>query len=231
MSKQGFVNEVFSSVSNKYDLMNDLMSMGMHRIWKDYMVKKMRLKDGDVVLDVAGGTGDIARRVLNSDIDCEVCILDINQEMISCGIDRTINDLGITELKWICGNAELLPLKDKSIDVYSIAFGIRNVNDINSALREAYRVLGKGKRFICMEFGKVKGLLLNRLYSFYSKIIPSMGLMVANDEQSYKYLVDSIRDFPEQELFRKMVKDAGFDYVKCDNILGGIVAVYEGIKI
>ncbi|MCE3232953.1 MAG: bifunctional demethylmenaquinone methyltransferase/2-methoxy-6-polyprenyl,4-benzoquinol methylase, partial [Rickettsiaceae bacterium] len=195
--KESLVKGVFSSVASKYDIMNDVMSFGVHRIWKDKFISMLAPKDGSRLLDVAGGTGDIAFRFLKSCKGGGVTVCDINPNMLEEGRKNAIDKNRLNGLEWLCGNAEKLPLPNSSYDYYTIAFGIRNVTDIPAALKEAHRVLKPGGRFMCLEFSKVENSLMANLYDFYSfKVIPQMGKLVANDSESYQYLVESIRKFP-----------------------------------
>ncbi|MAU41482.1 MAG: bifunctional demethylmenaquinone methyltransferase/2-methoxy-6-polyprenyl-1,4-benzoquinol methylase [Kordiimonas sp.] len=263
--KQHLVRNVFDTVAEKYDLMNDVMSGGLHRLWKKELIRKLRPQPGMTLLDVAGGTGDIAFRFLDAarkapaqphqeSIDsnippthtpaptttephAKVIVCDINSNMLTVGrdraIDRAFNVSGDQiELEWVCGNAESLPLPDKSVDAYSIAFGIRNVTHIDRALSEAYRVLKPGGQFTCLEFSAVDLPGLDRLYDFYSfKVIPELGHLVAKDRESYQYLVESIRNFPAQEEFKTMIEAAGFRQARYRNLSGGIVALHSGWRI
>lgn len=223
---------VFSSVADNYDLMNDLMSMGIHRLWKDRFVKLARPKRGQDIIDVAGGTGDIAfrlHRATNGQVP--ITVYDINADMLRVGQDRAI-DRGILKgLDWVCGNAETLPFPENSFDLYTIAFGLRNVTHIDTALAEAYRVLKPGGRFCCLEFSHVPNATLNQIYQTYSDLlIPALGEMIANDRESYQYLVESIRKFPPQGELVARLQAAGFDAVRYVNFTGGIAAVHIAEK-
>lgn len=229
-AKQGMVRNIFDNVASKYDVMNDVMSMGLHRLWKDDMVRTLRPKPGMHLLDVAGGTGDIAFRVLKAvKGEADVTICDINASMLEVGRDRAL-DRGIPgNPDWLCGNAENLPLPDNSVDAYTIAFGIRNVTHIDRALAEAHRVIKPGGRFLCLEFSHMDLPGLNKIYDFYSfKLIPRFGGMVAGDRESYQYLVESIRKFPDQEKFKSMMEEAGFVRATYRNMTGGVVALHSG---
>lgn len=235
--KQALVDDVFHKVADRYDLMNDLMSGGLHRVWKDAMVSNMAPpKSGAkpwTLLDVAGGTGDIATKVVrksNETVKAVVC--DINNSMLTVGRDRA-EKAGLSDLiTFSQGNAEDLPFPDKTFDVYTIAFGIRNVPDIPKALREAHRVLKRGGRFMCLEFSEVDVPVLDKVYDAFSfKLIPPMGKMVTGDGDPYKYLVESIRNFPHQERFAEMIREAGFERVTYRNYTGGIAALHSGWKI
>ncbi|MGE5722856.1 MAG: class I SAM-dependent methyltransferase [Sphingomonadales bacterium] len=223
------VGSVFSNVASRYDLMNDLMSGGMHRLWKDQFVRRLRPRKGERILDMAGGTGDIAFRIAKS--GAEVTVADINQEMLDVGRKRAVRR-GIAGLQWQRENAEELSLPDASFDAYTIAFGIRNVTHIDKALAEAHRVLRIGGRFFCLEFSTATWPGFADFYDLYSmKVVPLIGKAVARDEESYRYLVESIRRFPDMERFRGMIEAAGFARVAVEPILGGLVAIHSGWKI
>ncbi len=223
------VGSVFSSVASNYDLMNDLMSGGMHRLWKNRFVAKVKPRSGEYILDMAGGTGDIAFRMAAK--GAKVTVSDINPDMLAVGMDRAIKQ-GIDGLTWQVENAEKLSFADPSFDAYTIAFGIRNVTDIPAALHEAHRVLKRGGRFYVLEFSTSEWPGFGELYDRYSEhLIPRIGKAVARDEESYRYLVESIRRFPKMEAFRKMIDDAGFKSTSVEPILGGLVAIHGGWKI
>ncbi|HVV29098.1 MAG TPA: bifunctional demethylmenaquinone methyltransferase/2-methoxy-6-polyprenyl-1,4-benzoquinol methylase UbiE [Rhizomicrobium sp.] len=237
--KEGLVREVFSSVAARYDLMNDLMSAGIHRIWKDAMVEWLNPQPGWTVLDVAGGTGDIAFRIAGmansrgggTGRNIEVTVCDINQQMLGEGMRRA-EERNETAIDWVCGNAEALPFPDAAFDAYTIAFGIRNVTHIDRALAEARRVLKPGGRFLCLEFSKVEVPGLDALYDAYSfKLLPKIGAFVAKDEESYRYLAESIRRFPPQAEFARLIADAGLSQVKVRNLSGGIAAMHSAWRI
>ncbi len=232
--KQERVNDVFHSVANRYDLMNDFMSAGLHRLWKNAFVNSLRVPKNRPFhhLDVAGGTGDIAFRVLkDGGPETHVTVLDINGDMLNVGRDRAKSAYD-GRVAFIEANAEELPLTDNSFDAYTIAFGIRNVPRIDAALREAYRVLKPGGRFLCLEFSKVDIPFFESIYDLYSfHVIPRIGSMVAGDADSYRYLVESIRKFPNPALFSQMIAEAGFSRVTHTPFSGGIVAVHSGWKI
>ena len=223
------VGGVFSSVARSYDIMNDLMSGGMHRLWKDRFVAKVAPRSQERILDVAGGTGDIAFRMAKR--GALVTVSDINADMLGVGMERA-TARKIDGLTWQVENAETLSFADNSFDAYTIAFGIRNVTDIPKALREAHRVLKRGGRFYCLEFSTSEWPGFGELYDRYSdKIIPRIGKLVAKDEDSYRYLVESIRRFPRMEQFKTMIGDAGFKSTSVEPILGGLVAIHGGWKI
>lgn len=224
------VRGVFDSVASRYDLMNDVMSAGMHRLWKSQMVRSLHLRPDMQVLDLAGGTGDIAFRILKKEsVDITVC--DINASMLTEGRNRAI-DLAIHGAHWLCGNAECLPLPDASFDVCTIAFGIRNVTDILAALRDIHRILKPGGQFVCLEFSQVVNPVLRPVYDWYSfNCIPTFGGLITKDKESYRYLVESIRQFPKQEAFAQMIRDAGFGQVSYHNMNSGIVAMHKGWRI
>ncbi len=223
------VGEVFASVAQRYDVMNDLMSGGMHRLWKDDFVRALKPQPGERILDMAGGTGDIAFRIEKS--GASVTVADINPNMLEVGIERAAKK-GVTSMVWREENAETLSFPDRSFEGYTIAFGIRNVTDIPAALREAHRVLTFGGRFFCLEFSTTTWPGFGDVYDAYSeKLVPLIGKAVANDEASYRYLIESIRRFPPMPEFARMIETAGFRNVKYRPILGGLVAMHSGWKI
>ena len=223
------VGAVFSSVARRYDLMNDLMSGGMHRLWKDRFVNRVKPRAGERILDMAGGTGDIAFRMARR--GAAVTVSDINADMLGVGEERA-RQRALTGLSWQVENAEKLSFGDGSFDAYTIAFGIRNVTDIPAALREAHRVLKRGGRFFCLEFSTSDWPGFGKLYEIYSEnIIPRVGKAVADDEESYRYLVESIRRFPKPEQFRRMIAHVGFARTAAEPILGGLVCIHSGWKI
>ncbi|SUB03167.1 Ubiquinone/menaquinone biosynthesis methyltransferase ubiE [Pannonibacter phragmitetus] len=235
--KQGLVNDVFHKVATRYDIMNDLMSGGLHRVWKDAMVSTLAPPHtpgrGWKVLDVAGGTGDIATRIVErSGRAVEAVVLDINGSMLAVGQDRA-DKAGLSgSIRFSQGNAEVLPFPDRSFDAYTIAFGIRNVPEIGKALSEAYRVLKRGGRFLCLEFSEVDMPGLDKVYDAFSfHAIPAMGQAVTGDGEPYRYLVESIRKFPNQERFAQMIRTAGFERVTYRNYTGGIAALHSGWKL
>jgi demethylmenaquinone methyltransferase/2-methoxy-6-polyprenyl-1,4-benzoquinol methylase len=223
------VGAVFASVAARYDLMNDLMSGGQHRLWKAAFVRRVRPRAGEAILDMAGGTGDIAFRLAAA--GATVTVADINPEMLAVGVERA-RKRGIEGLTWAEENAERLSFADKSFDAYTIAFGIRNVTDIPAALREAHRVLKTGGRFYCLEFSQSRWPGFATLYESYSRhFVPRIGKAVAKDEASYRYLVESIERFPDMKAFAGMITAAGFRNVKAEPILGGLVAIHSGWRI
>ncbi|HEX5998409.1 MAG TPA: bifunctional demethylmenaquinone methyltransferase/2-methoxy-6-polyprenyl-1,4-benzoquinol methylase UbiE [Hyphomicrobiaceae bacterium] len=232
-ARQGLVNEVFSSVASRYDLMNDLMSGGLHRLWKSDFVGVLappRSARPFLLLDVAGGTGDITLKALRTGgPGTQVTLLDISPEMVEVGRKRVADAALSDRVTFTIGNAEALPFADKSFDAYTIAFGIRNVTHIDRALAEAYRVLKTGGRFLCLEFSACEVPLLDRLYDLHSfQVIPRLGQLTAGDGDSYRYLVESIRKFPRQERFAEMIRAAGFSRVSYRNLTGGIAAIHSG---
>ena len=223
--KTGRVGEVFSNVAAKYDVMNDAMSVGMHRLWKDRFVKCVKPQPGEAILDMAGGTGDIAFRMAGK--GASITVSDINQDMLDVGIER-----GIDGLVWSRQNAEELSFSSRIFDAYTIAFGIRNVTHIDRALKEAHRVLKYGGRFFCLEFSTVEWPGFKEAYDLYShKLVPQIGKAIANDEDSYRYLVESIRRFPDMPGFERMIRDAGFENTRVEPIMGGLVAIHSGWKV
>ena len=235
--KVRMVRGVFDRVASKYDLMNDLMSAGVHRLWKDAAAAKLNPRPGEVILDVAGGTGDMARRYSKmaraaqqrmGGADASVIVLDYNAEMILAGVEKG----GEPEMSWTVGDAMALPLPDASVDAYSISFGIRNVADVPVALREARRVLKPGGRFLCLEFSRPVAGPVRRAYDAWSfHAIPRIGGWVAGDRDSYQYLVESIRRFPDQAAFTRMIEQARFSRVTHTNLSGGIAALHHGWAI
>ncbi|EPS60484.1 hypothetical protein M569_14319, partial [Genlisea aurea] len=247
--KSQLVGNVFTSVASSYDLMNDLMSGGLHRLWKERLVDKLNPFPGMKHLDVAGGTGDVAFRIMDRinnvarraarDIqddhlleETEIYVCDINPNMLKVGKKRGRLGEEDKSLIWVQGDAEALRFEDESMDGYTVAFGIRNVTHIEKVLTEAHRVLKPGGRFLCLELSHVEAPpILKNLYDYYSfSVIPAMGEVVAGDRESYQYLVESIRRFPQQEKFGRMISEAGFHKVEYENLVGGVVAIHSGLK-
>lgn len=256
--KQARVNEVFSSVAEKYDLMNDVMSFGVHRLWKDYFIRTIRPQPEWNYIDVAGGTGDIAFRFLKEldrlprsaplplpthsyiadSLDqtrlrptSKCVVVDINANMLTVGKQRAMDNQYHDRIQWVEANAEQLPFDDEQFDLYTIAFGIRNCTHIDRVLTEARRVLKKGGRFLCLEFSQVNNTLLRYAYDQYSNtVIPPMGQIIANDWKSYQYLIESIRVFPKQKEFVDLIRSCGFRYVNYENLSFGIAAIHSGYK-
>ena len=223
------VGEVFSSVARRYDLMNDLMSGGMHRLWKDRLVSRVKPRSGELILDMAGGTGDVAFRMARR--GALVTVADINADMLEVGKQRA-EAKQLPGLSWKVENAEKLSFVDSTFDACTIVFGIRNVTDIPAALREAHRVLKRGGRFYCMEFSSSDWPGFSNLYEAYAaNVIPQVGKIVTDDEESYRYLVESIRRFPKPSLFKAMVVEAGFVRAAAEPMLGGLVTIHSGWKI
>ena len=233
--KQPLVNDVFHKVAERYDVMNDLMSAGLHRVWKNAMVTWLNppRRPGWSVLDVAGGTGDIAFRIVEaSDRNAQATVLDINGSMLAVGQDRAVKRKLDTHVNFVEANAEELPFENATFDAYTIAFGIRNVPRIDRALSEAFRVLKPGGRFLCLEFSDVEMPVLDKVYEAWSfNAIPQIGKIVAGDGEPYRYLVESIRKFPNQANFGAMICEAGFDRVTWRNYSGGIAALHSGWKL
>lgn len=234
--KAHLVSKVFSSVANKYDIMNDVMSAGIHRLWKDNFVSLIPVMPDSKILDVAGGTGDIAiryhKKMQNAGYSSEITICDINAEMIAAGRDKAIDQNILHGLYYVQGDAEKLPFPDNIFDCYTIGFGIRNITNIENALAESYRVLKPGGKFMCLEFSKLESDLMQKFYDLYSfNIIPKMGKCIANNEDAYQYLVESIHQFPDQESFASMIKGVGYKGVHYQNLSFGIAAIHMADKI
>ncbi len=230
--KAALVRGVFDSVARRYDLMNDLMSGGIHRLWKDALVRRLEPKPLRVV-DVAGGTGDVALRIARRlDGKDRVVVCDANPNMVALGRDRAI-DAGLPDtIRWVVGDAERLPLPDRSVDAYTVAFGLRNVTRLDAALAEAQRVLVPGGRFLCLEFSRLLVPALRPLYDAYSfRVVPWLGEVVTGDRDAYLYLVESIRRFPDQEAFARRIEDAGFAGVDVRNLSGGVVALHSAWRV
>ena len=229
--KAGMVHGVFTRVAGKYDIMNDLMSGGLHRLWKDAMMDWLAPRPGQRLLDVAGGTGDVAFRFLKRG-GGPATVLDMTEPMLIEGRKRADAAKLAERLDWIVGDAMALPFPDNSFDVYTISFGIRNVTRIADALAEAYRVLKPGGRLMVLEFSQIPNDLLQKAYDLYSfNVIPVMGQVVAGDRDSYQYLVDSIRKFPDQESFATLIRQAGFEQVSYRNLTLGVAALHSGWKL
>ena len=230
--KAGKVQNVFTSVASKYDIMNDVMSVGIHRIWKEAMMDWLAPRPGQKLLDVAGGTGDISFKFLKRSGSGHATVLDITENMLIEGRKRAETDQILDRLDWIVGDAMFLPFADNSFDVYTISFGIRNVTQPQEALNEAFRVLRPGGRLMVLEFSQIPVPLAQKAYDLYSfNVIPTMGKLIANDRSSYQYLVESIRKFPDQETFLSMVQQAGFENASYRNLSLGIAALHSGWKI
>jgi ubiquinone/menaquinone biosynthesis methyltransferase len=233
--KSGLVKNIFSNVAKKYDLMNDLMSAGTHRLWKNSMIKHIDFFDNIKIIDVAGGTGDIAFRIAKNaqekNLNYQIEVVDINPQMLEVGRSRAVDMNLFSHLNFIEGDGEKLNFADESFDVFTIAFGIRNFTNIEKGLQEAHRVLKKGGKFICLEFSKVEDIFLQKIYDTYSfKIIPKIGEVVLKDQNSYQYLVESIRKFPDQKSFKKLIENAQFSRVGYQNLTFGACAIHYGFK-
>lgn len=230
--KAGRVQGVFTSVASKYDVMNDVMSVGIHRVWKDAMMDWLAPRPGQKLLDVAGGTGDISFRFLKRAGSGHATVLDLTESMLVEGRKRAEAAQMGASLDWVVGDAMKLPFADNSFDVYTISFGIRNVTRPQEALNEAYRVLRPGGRLMVLEFSHIPNRMMQKAYDLYSfNVIPRMGQMIANDHDSYQYLVESIRRFPDQETFLNMVRDAGFANAKYRNLTMGVACLHSGWKV
>ena len=232
-ARQGLINDIFSAVAGRYDLMNDLMSGGLHRLWKDDVIGWLappKSAQEFRLLDVAGGTGDLTERFLRAGgPGCTATLLDINPEMVGVARTRLADVVFAERASFTIGNAEGLPFPDKTFDAYTIGFGIRNVTHIDKALGEAYRVLKPGGRFLCLEFSRCTTPLLDRLYDFHSfEVIPRLGALAAGNADAYRYLVESIRKFPKQEAFADLIRAPGFSRVSYRNLTGGIAAIHSG---
>ena len=230
--KAGRVREVFDSVATQYDLMNDLMSGGLHRLWKRFTIELSAVRSGQTVLDIAGGTGDLAAKFSKLvGTEGKVILADINATMLSVGRDRLIDKGALSNIDVVQADAQFLPFEDNSIDCITIAFGLRNVTDKARALRSMHRVLKPGGRVLVLEFSKPTSPLLSKVYDAYSfSALPVMGKLITDDADSYRYLAESIRKHPDQESLLEMVEDAGFVDCRFHNMTGGIVAVHRGIK-
>jgi demethylmenaquinone methyltransferase/2-methoxy-6-polyprenyl-1,4-benzoquinol methylase len=230
--KAGLVHGVFSRVASKYDIMNDLMSGGVHRLWKDALMDWLAPRDDQHLLDVAGGTGDVAFRFLKRAPGAKATVLDMTESMLIEGQQRAEASQLADSLTWVVGDAMALPFPDNSFDRYTISFGIRNVTRIPDALSEAFRVLKPGGRLMVLEFSQLPVPMLQKAYDLYSyNVIPVLGQIVANDRDSYQYLVESIRQFPDQETFAGMIREAGFEQVGYRNLTMGVAALHSGWKL
>ncbi len=230
--KAGRVRGVFTSVASRYDLMNDVMSGGIHRLWKDAMMDWLAPRPGQHLLDVAGGTGDIAFRFLRRAEGARATVLDLTESMLAEGRRRADAERMAGRLDWIVGDAMALPFADESFDVYTISFGIRNVTRPEAALAEAHRVLRRGGRLMVLEFSRVPNAMLRRIYDLYSfRMIPRMGAAITGDRESYRYLVESIRRFPDQESFLAIIRDAGFANARYRNLSMGVACLHSGWKL
>lgn len=231
--KAKLVNNVFSSVANKYDVMNDLMSLGIHRLWKKIAIQHCAIRPGQIVLDLAGGTGDLTLAFVDElNGDGQVVLADINEAMLQAGKNKLINKGQILNINYLQLNAECLPFADNSFDCIAIGFGLRNVTNKQLALQEMYRVLKPGARAVILEFSKPTYKQLSSIYDLYSfKILPLLGKVVANDADSYRYLAESIRMHPDQEQLKTMMQTAGFENCDYQNLTGGICAIHKGFKL
>ncbi|MEY4697595.1 MAG: bifunctional demethylmenaquinone methyltransferase/2-methoxy-6-polyprenyl,4-benzoquinol methylase [Pseudomonadota bacterium] len=230
--KAGMVHGVFTRVASKYDVMNDVMSGGVHRLWKNAMMDWLAPRPGQRLLDVAGGTGDVAFRFLKRAAGSSAVVLDMTESMLVEGRKRADAERLADRLDWVVGDAMALPFADCSFDTYTISFGIRNVTRIPDALREAYRVLKPGGRLMVLEFSQIPNDLMQKIYDLYSfNVIPVMGQIITSDRASYQYLVESIRKFPDQDSFAAMIREAGFDQVKYRNLTMGVAALHSGWKL
>jgi len=229
--KPDLVRRVFDAVAPRYDLMNDLMSGGIHRLWKSQMIRRLNPRPGQLLLDVAGGTGDIAERFVTTPGTTAI-VCDVNQAMLQEGRDRAIDRGRLGEIAWLCGDAEALPVAARSVDAVTIAFGLRNVTRMEAALAEMRRVLKPGGRFLCLEFSPVSSPLLGRLYDLYSfNVLPRIGAVVTGDREAYQYLVESIRRFPDQHELARRMTAAGFEQVTVRIHSGGIAALHSGWRL
>ena len=228
-NSERLVTKVFQDVFDKYDLMNDLMSLGIHRLWKKNFINWLNPQKNTTLVDVASGTGDIAKLYLNKiNYKGHVCCVDESKEMLNINRKKLKEN---TNVKWFCGSAEKLPFKNNYFDYYTISFGIRNIDNINNALKEAYRVLKPGGRFLCLEFSKVENEILNKLYKTYSKSIPKLGKFIVGKSGPYEYLINSIEKFYSQEKFFQQIKKQNFINVSYRNLNGGIVAIHSAWKV
>ena len=231
--KQAMVADVFHSVAAKYDVMNDLMSFGVHRLWKRFTIDMSGVRPGNKVLDLAGGTGDLTKKFSKIvGTSGTVVLADINSSMLEVGRERLTNQGYVGNIEYVQANAQYLPFEDNTFDVITIAFGLRNVTDKDEALRSMFRVLKPGGRLLVLEFSQTNNPLLKKAYDLYSfTALPLMGKLVTNDSESYKYLAESIRMHPDQETLKGMMEEAGFNRVSYHNMTGGMVALHRGIKV
>ena len=228
-NSERLVTKVFQDVFDKYDLMNDLMSLGIHRLWKKNFINWLNPQKNTTLVDVASGTGDIAKLYLNKiNYKGHVCCVDESKEMLNINREKLKGNINV---KWFCSSAEKLPFKNNYFDYYTISFGIRNINNINNALKEAYRVLKPGGRFLCLEFSKIENEILNKLYKTYSKSIPQLGKFIIGKSEPYEYLINSIEKFYSQEKFFQQIKKQNFTNISYRNLSGGIVAIHSAWKI
>ena len=231
LEKPKLVRNVFDSVASKYDFMNDIMSLGIHRFWKKTLFSKVKPGSKSRVLDVGGGTGDMAFK-FSKNGNQNVIVTDANQKMLEVGRDRAFDRALVKEINWIGGDAEHLPFENSSFDIYITAFCLRNVTDLKKALKEANRILKPGGQFLCLEFSHIVLPFLSKLYDNYSfQILPLMGQVLANDKASYLYLAESIRQFPNQDEFLRLIQDAGLQKISYQNLTGGIVAIHSAWKL
>jgi demethylmenaquinone methyltransferase/2-methoxy-6-polyprenyl-1,4-benzoquinol methylase len=229
--KTELVSDVFKRIAKRYDQMNDLMSFGLHRRWKNELVELLRPYPGMHLLDMAGGTGDVACRFLQASTDSQVTVCDANEDMLAEGKRRAINRGIVTGLTWVTADAADLPFPDNTFDAYSISFGLRNVTHIDRALAEAQRVLKPGGLFACLEFSKIQSPLMNKMYRLYAfDIIPALGQVVAGDKAAYQYMVESIDKFPDQETLASWITQAGFEKITWRNLSNGVVALHSALK-
>ena len=233
--KAPLVRAVFDSVAGRYDLMNDLMSGGIHRLWKDRLIASLKPRPGQILLDVAGGTGDIACRALPRLEPARgggVIVCDVNEQMLDIGRARALDDGILSGIEWVCGDAEALPVADRSVDLYTIGFGLRNVTRIEQALAEARRVLKPGGRFMCLEFAPAAAPWLAPVYELYSfRLLPLIGQIVTGDRDAYTYLVESIRRFPPQPVLCEMIEAAGLERARFENLTGGVAALHSAWRL
>ena len=230
--KTGLVKNVFSNVSSKYDIMNDTMSFGIHRVWKDALVDWMAPLDNTTCLDLAGGTGDIAKRILKRNAGVKVHIVDLTPDMIFAGRNKIGKYAPNQSISWIVGDGLQLPFKDNQFDYCTIGFGLRNFRNYSNALKEIYRVLKIGGRLLVLEFSNISNAGLRKIYDSYSfNVIPKLGGFIASDEDSYRYLVESIRKFPNQEQLKELMLETGFDNTRYRNLSFGVVAIHSGWKL